>query len=442
MAETYAQPTQRPRMPFDARAAKLLEPGRHFTIPECPGLRFQSSTTGRAWIYRYRNADGAMRQVKIGAWPAVSYNGAVVEWERLRDARGAGRDPATEKRAARRAEVAEEAARKHVTARSLTVRSLCELYLQGHIERNRKAKGAAEVRRLFDTMLGDLAEADPAAVTRTQAFELLQSHAETPVVASNLRRELGAAWDYGLDAGRLGDNTPNWWRLVMRGKLRSRGRTRQGELVGTSKRVLSSAELALLLPWLPNFSRTVEDALTLYLWTGSRGAEIMAIHATEITDEGDGLWWTIPKAKTKNGWREDATDVRVPLVGRAERVIRRRLTVCEGGYLFASRGKVGYVEQKAVGVAVWTSMPYAGTRPEQVRPRLPVQHWAPHDLRRTVRTQLAALGCAEDVAEAVIGHMPSGGVGTYNLHRYDNERREWLTKLDKHLEHLIARPCA
>ena len=421
-------------MPFDARAAKLLEAGRHFTIPECPGLRFQASTTGRAWIYRYRNVDGDMRQVKLGAWPALSFNGAVVEWERLRDARGAGRDPATEKRAARRAEVADQAERKQASARALTVRSLCELYLQGHIEPNRKAKGAAEVRRLFDTMLGNLADVDPNAVTRTQAFDLLQGHAQTPVVASNLRRELGAAWDYGLDAGRLGDNTPNWWRLVMRGKLRSRGRVRQGEQVGTTKRVLSTHELATLLPWLPNFSRAVEDALTLYLWTGARGAEIMAMHASELAEEADGLWWTIPKAKTKNGWREDATDVRVPLVGRAERIVRRRLAVCEGGYLFASRGKTGYMEQKAIGVAVWTRMPYSETRPEQARTRLPVVHWAPHDLRRTVRTQLAALGCAEDVAEAVIGHMPSGGVGTYNLHRYDKERREWLSRLAAHLE--------
>lgn len=54
---------------------------------------------------------------------------------------------------------------------------------------------------------------------------------------------------------------------------------------------------------------------------------------------------------------------------------------------------------------------------------------APHDLRRTVRTQFAAMGCPSDVAEAVLGHMQPGIEGVYNVHRYDAERRLWLGRL-------------
>ena len=32
-----------------------------------------------------------------------------------------------------------------------------------------------------------------------------------------------------------------------------------------------------LVNWLPNFSRMMTDALTLYLWTGTRGSEIVAM---------------------------------------------------------------------------------------------------------------------------------------------------------------------
>lgn len=64
--------------------------------------------------------------------------------------------------------------------------------------------------------------------------------------------------------------------------------------------------------------------------------------------------------------------------------------------------------------------------------------WAPHDLRRTVRTTLAALGCPDAVAEAVLGHMPAGIVGVYNRHTYDNERRHWLTLLAAHWDRLAA----
>ena len=97
-------------MAFDARAAKLLAPGEHYTMADCPRLRFEVSSTTRAWIYRYKSpADGKMRQVKIGAWPAVSINAAKAEWEKLRDQRSRGEDPAAERRAKRVRENEEKA---------------------------------------------------------------------------------------------------------------------------------------------------------------------------------------------------------------------------------------------------------------------------------------------------------------------------------------------
>lgn len=160
------------------------------------------------------------------------------------------------------------------------------------------------------------------------------------------------------------------------------------------------------------------------------------MEVSEISEEADGLCWSILKAKTKNSWREHATDLRVPLVGRAEVVVRRHMAAATGTYLFASRGKVPYMEQKSVGVAVWFHMPYSKTKPEDLRPRLPVTNWAPHDLRRSCHTQLAILGCTEEVAEAVLGHMKKGIIGVYNRHAYDQERREWLGRLNTHLESL------
>ncbi len=144
------------------------------------------------------------------------------------------------------------------------------------------------------------------------------------MLAARLRMELGSAWHYALDAGRLPENTPNWWREVLRGRLKSKGRKVEGKYTGTQKRVLSLDELGTLIRWLPNFSLTVADALTLYIWTGTRGGEIVAIESTEITEEADGLWWTIPKEKTRGLHNERATDLRVPLIGRAEVVVRRR----------------------------------------------------------------------------------------------------------------------
>lgn len=316
---------------------------------------------------------------------------------------------------------------------SPTVRDICSAYLTGHVERNRQSKGAAEVARMFRTMLGDIADLPAVEVTRERAFSKIDSYRHVPVQASRLRLELGAAWDYALDAGRLPESASNWWRQIMRGRLRSNGRRIQGQPIGTAKRFLTDAEVGALITWLPNFSRNVEDALTLYLWTGTRGAEICAMEGTEITEERDGLWWTIPKVKTKSARHEKATDLRVPLVGRADAIVRRRLERYGKGWLFpAERG--GHMQQKVFGQAVHCHMPYSVTRPEQERPRLPVTHWAPHDLRRTARTILAALGCPYEIGEAILGHMLPGVGGIYNRHSYDAERRHWLTKLDEKLE--------
>lgn len=416
-------------MRFDARTAKQLSPGAHLKIDGCPGLRLEATASRRSWIYRYKSpVDGRMRQIKIGEWPALSIAAAAVEWERLKQARNAGNDPALAKRQAN-----DSVGVMVQQGGSPTVRDICSAYLTGHVERNRQSKGAAEVARMFRTMLGDIADLPAVEVTRERAFSKIDSYRHVPVQASRLRLELGAAWDYALDAGRLPESASNWWRQIMRGRLRSNGRRIQGQPMGTAKRFLTDAEVGALITWLPNFSRNVEDALTLYLWTGTRGAEICAMEGTEITEERDGLWWTIPKVKTKSARHEKATDLRVPLVGRADAIVRRRLERYGKGWLFpAERG--GHMQQKVFGQAVHCHMPYSVTRPEQERPRLPVTHWAPHDLRRTARTILAALGCPYEIGEAILGHMLPGVGGIYNRHSYDAERRHWLTKLDEKLE--------
>ena len=68
--------------------------------------------------------------------------------------------------------------------------------------------------------------------------------------------------------------------------------------------------------------------------------------------------------------------------------------------------------------------------------------WAPHDLRRTGRTVLAALGCPAEVAEAILGRLQPGIQATYNVHTYDAERRVWLTRLAERLEALASRGLA
>lgn len=63
-----------------------------------------------------------------------------------------------------------------------------------------------------------------------------------------------------------------------------------------------------------------------------------------------------------------------------------------------------------------------------------------HDLRRPGPTQLSVMGCPDEVAKAILSRMTPGVKGIYNLHKYDAERRTWLTRWAALLEALKA--CA
>lgn len=426
-------------MPFDARAAKLLKPDQHIILPEHPGLRLTASVSRRTWQYRYKSpVDERMRQIKLGEWPAMSYPQAALEWEQKRSLRDKGVDPVLQKREAKHA--AEAAARKAAQG-VYKVSDVIEDYLRGHIDMARKPKGRAEVRRILTQHTKTIADRPADLLLRKEAYTLLQGLTDRPVLLGQVRQNLGAAWDHALDAGELPQNTPNWWRQIMKNRLpRSKGKKIEGKHIGTTKRALNEKELGALINWLPNFSKTVQDALTLYIWTGTRGAEIMSMEVGEITEEPTGWWWTLPKEKTKNVNRDNAMDLRVPLIGRAKAVVLRRREHATG-FLFESEVGGKPIEQKMIQSSVYHHQPYCTTKTKNERPRLPVTHWSPHDLRRTTRTLLASMGCPADVAESVLGHMQKGIVGVYNRHSYDGERLEWLTRLDVKLEEL-ARAAA
>ena len=419
-------------MKIDARAAKALQPGAHIIVDGCPGLRLTATESTRTWVYRYRSPDdGRMRQIKIGHWPAIGPVDAAARWQELRAQRDAGQDPALERRR-------EKTKPQHDAG--YTLADLVRDYASGHLDRRREPKGAQAVRRRLERAIAGHESVLAGAVSRRFVFELLDGMADTPVKANSVRSEMAAAHAYALDAGRLPEDAPNWWAQVSL-RLRSQGALRAGEHKGKAKRVLTDAEIRQLFgAEMRLFSQQVQDFLTLQLWTCTRGGEICQLRYDQITREKDGVWWSIPRATTKLRHHEAAADQRVPLVGRALEVVERLLRAqgSEGdGWLFPSRrrdGSAWHVEQPYMQSKVHYRQPYSESRLDHVRERLTVTHWSPHDLRRTGRTLLAALGCPNEVGEAILGHVQPGVVGVYNRHRYDAERRLWLTRLAEHLE--------
>lgn len=423
---------------FDVRAAKLLQPGEHLAVSGCPGLRLVATATRRTWTYRYKApADGRMKQVAIGQYPSMTVQAAAAQWQALRDRRGAGADPGQQRRAERQA-----VRRPPLEPTSTSVRRVVDDFITGHLEENRQAAGAAAARRALERLLEaepDFAARPAASITRADCFDLLDARKATPTAAAKLRSLLGSAWEYALDAGRLPETAPNWWRQVMKGRLKSKGKRLGGENVGQQRRVLQDAELQQLLAWLPNMHALGRDTTEMYLHTCARGVEILAMRPAHISDEQDGWWWTVPKELTKNARFPMAVDLRVPLIGRARTIVERRLeAVGESGFLFEDVRGEQYT-QHDFSTYIYGLQPYsakAKRRQGEGGLVLPVTHWTPHNLRRTSRTKLASIGCPKEIAEAILGHLPEVIEGTYNAYTYDAERRVWLGRLSARLEAL------
>ena len=426
---------------FDARAAKLLKSGEHLAVDGCPGLRLLASATRRTWTYRYRApGDNKLKQLALGHWPAMPVQAAAAEWDKLRGQRAAGTDPGQARRDAKQ-DARPAAPGGRTDPEQYTVQQIVDEYITAHLDRQRKPAGAKAARKLLQRFLSEspaLAARPGVTVNRADAFDELERRKDLPTMAAKLRSLLGGAWDYALDGGRLPPTAANWWRVVLKGRLKSKGKIMGGKHIGKTRTTLPAPQIGQLLAWLDNLPITPREGIEMYLWTCVRGVEIFSMRAEHIGKEADGTWWTVPKELTKNARYEDAVDLRVPLVGRALEIVERRLKVVgASGYLWLDDSGDKY-EQHRLSTYIYDLQPYSpkSQRRQGAGLVLPVTGWTPHNLRRSSRTLLAGLGCSNEIGEAILGHLPAEIVGTYNAYSYDKERRLWLGKLSQRLGEL------
>ena len=420
---------------FDARTAKLLKPTEHLLVDGFLGLRLVATATKKTWIYRFKKPGTTlMKQQKIGSWPEMPVDKAKDEWQKLLSKRSAGEDIIANKKI-------EAIVAKFNSAEKYTLEHMVTDYAKGYLEKMRQARGAKAIKARLLAAIEKYKKLPIENVDRRFVFDLIESLSAAPTIAKTVKTEMRAAFEYALNAGRINENLPNWWALSKIKTLKSKGAMRDGKRKGTGKRVLTNVEIKTLMQKdMPILVQDLSDFLTLQLWTCTRGNEIVNMQAKQITDEADGVWWTVPHELTKNRNDEDATDLRVPLVGKALEIVnRRRINGNEWMFQKSDRkGVLGPQEQGYMSSQVFYHQPYSKTRPKHIRTRLSVTHWSPHDLRRTGRTLLASMKCPDEIGEEIIGHKKPGVVGVYNLYKYDKERRYWLTKLNAKLKAFIA----
>lgn len=425
--------TRQSTKPLSSRTVETMKPGAKDLADtgEHRGLRVRCGQTGvKTFFYRYSSPiTGKLTQVKIGSFPETTLADARKQLEELRILRRNGHCPALIKKdAAKAAKLACDNAAK---SSEFTVNDLIELYLTQYIEDRkapngkliagaRKKKGQDETRRTLcadvTQTLGDLS-ADR--ITRKDVVELIMCIVDrgANVQAGNVLRELSSAYEYSIGLGRFPDEFANPAVLA-------KASLRQARLKLTSqqgKRVLSDSEVMTFLKWLPQsgFTQSQKNILRFTLWTGCRTGEVC-----------NALWRDFDLEQGIFHIRESKTGVERHVQMPTQAVSFMNNLRNSGGseYPFAAGRTKRPMQQKKISEQAW--------RLRRDGKMLDIDHWSAHDLRRTVRTGLSRLQCPNAVAEAVLGHSRRGIEGTYDLHSYDEECRQWLQRWADHLENL------
>ncbi|HZZ23333.1 MAG TPA: integrase arm-type DNA-binding domain-containing protein [Roseiarcus sp.] len=150
------------------------------------------------------------------------------------------------------------------------------------------------------------------------------------------------------------------------------------------------------------------------LLTACRRSEAAAMAWNELERDV----WIIPGARYKN-----RRDHEVPLSGSAITALAGLPRIGPGKYAFTLNGA--------------SPMGGISNRKEAFDKQCGVKEWTLHDLRRTARSLMSRAGVRPDVAERCLGHTIGGVEGTYDRHRYLDEKRAAFEKLAALVERIV-----
>ena len=143
--------------------------------------------------------------------------------------------------------------------------------------------------------------------------------------------------------------------------------------------------------------------------------------------------------KGKNG---KAREHLVPLSSAAQEVIASLPRYRGGPYLFCfNAGKrplaMASPNKRDLDRRMLRTLKAMARRRGEDHHAVTLPNWTNHDLRRVVRSGLSQLRVPHDVAEAVLAHRPPGIVGTYDVHDYQDEKREALEAWAQHIATIV-----
>jgi integrase len=359
-----------------------------------PGFGVKVTPKGRKVfivLYRTAGAGSKLRKYTIGPYGRVTLHQARVAAQRVFAAKLEGRDPAAEKR---------EAKRRVVTDR---VEDLLEMFIAQRLSQNRSG---GEISRLLRREVGKpWADRSIHEITKRDVVEVVTAIEQrgAPVAANKTLKSIKTFLRWCVGRAVLDQSPAEGVPLPSKEVARDR--------------VLDDDELARVILAARQIGGPYACIVEFLALTGQRREEVARLQWEEL-DLARRIW-IIPKSRTKN-----AKAHVVHLSGEALAVVKR--TDQRGPLVFSLLGIKPFQEF---------------SRAKRVLDQLSgVTGWRVHDLRRTCVSGMARLGVTPHVADKILNHQTgtiSGVAAVYQRHEFLAERRAALDLWGAHVSQLL-----
>lgn len=388
----------------DVELRNWIKAGEPVAKADGDGLTFTLSKKGTAaWTLRYRFA-GKPKELTLGRYPDMTLAKAREVAAEKRVQIRLGTDVAGEKQAQK--EAAKVAAERVKVG---TVKALYEDFYDRQIKDRRQHP--EQVSGVFALhILPKLGSKQVADVKPADIDAMLRPLSDRGVfrTAAKALQLTKALFNYAMKRHIIEANPAapfNW--------------TDVGGEVGPRSRVLSKAELVNFFKAMqntPNFPPYSAAALKLLLALGVRKMELLTATWDQFNlNAGE---WHLPAAQTKT----DAA-IRIPLSPWVIEILKE-----QQGRQHRNNPHVFPVQRLAPGKTT-RYMGETTLNHALYMLQSDLDPFTVHDLRRTARTHLAALGVAPHIAELCLNHKVKGVEAVYNVHDHFEERRAALFAL-------------
>jgi integrase len=380
--------------------------GEAVLLADGAGLYLRKQTSaGTTWTFRYRFG-GRDRWMALGNYPDMELAEARKVARLKRTMVDAGRDPLLEKQTEIEAQLKAVEAKK---ARGKFSELAQDWYLT-EIMGGRLKHPEVPRRYLDKYLLPEFGDAVPADITPAMAARLLARVARhAPTASNDLLRFMRRVFRFAVRR-----------RLIAMSPVSDFNLSDAGGQEFARQRSLSREELENLFKAMrdaQSFGGTNLLTVKLLLALGVRKGELLRAKWSEFDLDGTtdlGPLWRLPASRTKT-----AAPLSIPLVPAVVGWLKSLREVASGSeFVFPKRRRDH--RQRALHVGIDTLNAALAA----------VEHgleaFTIHDLRRTMRTHLSALGVRTEVAERCLNHKLPGIQSVYNTHDYFVERRAAL----------------